>query len=262
MIGIFDSGIGGLTAVKEVLKQLPEYQIIYFGDTARTPYGNKSSETIKKYAFQDTDFLIKKGAKLIIVACNTASALGFQDLKDKFNLPIFEVITPAVEKAVLISKNKRIGVIGTRTTIESGIYQNLIKKIDSKIEVFSQACPLLVPLIEENWPKKPEMKMIVKKYLYPLKLKQIDTLILGCTHYPIIKDLIQIKMGQRVKLVDSAEEIVIKVKKFLEENKEMEKELAKGSQHQFFLSDITAKAQEVGSKWLESKVKFQLANFE
>jgi len=262
MIGIFDSGIGGLTVVKEVLKQLPEYQIIYFGDTARTPYGNKSPKIIQQYAFKNTQFLIKKGAKLIIVACNTASAVAFNDLKSKYNLPIFEVITPAVEKAVSITKKKRVGVIGTRATIESGIYQNLIKKINLKIDFFPQACPLLVPLIEENWMKKPETKMILKKYLYPLKLKQIDTLILGCTHYPIIKDLIQIKMGKRVKLVDSAEEIVIKLKQFVENNKGIEKGLAKNRDHQFYLSDITSRAQEIGNKWLETKIKFQLANFE
>ena len=248
--------------VKEALKQLPEYQIIYFGDTARTPYGNKSSETIKKYAFQDTDFLIKKGAKLIIVACNTASAVAFQDLNDKFDVPIFEVITPAVEKAVSVSKNKRIGIIGTRATINSQVYEKQIKEINQKIAVFSQACPLLVPLIEENWLKKPELKTIVKKYLYPLKLKQIDTLILGCTHYPIIKDLVQIKMGKGVKLVDSASEVVLEVKKFLDANKEIEKRLLKGKEHAFLLSDIAPKAREIGNQWLETNIKFQLANLE
>ena len=192
MIGIFDSGIGGLTVVKEIFKQLPQYQITYFGDTARTPYGNKSKELITKYAFEDTDFLLKKGAKLIVVACNTASAVASEELKNRYkDIPIFEVITPAVDKAIKVTQNKRIGVIGTKATVQSRIYEKQINKLNKDIKVLPKACPLFVPLAEEGWIKKPETKMIAKKYLHSLKIQQIDALILGCTHYPLLKELIQ-----------------------------------------------------------------------
>lgn len=257
MIGIFDSGLGGLTVVKEMFKKLSEYQLIYFGDTARYPYGNRGPDIIEQYAHEDTRFLREKGAKLIIIACNTASAVAYPGLKKKFpNFPIFEVISPAVEAAVQKTKNKKIGVIGTRATINSGMYEKLIKARDKEIQVFSNPAPLLVPLVEENWLKKPETKTILKKYLYSLKLKQIDTLILGCTHYPFLKDIIQEKMGKRVALVDSAEEVVKKVKKYLETNKALEKEL-RGQKHEFFVSDLTPQAQQLANKWFDNKVKLE-----
>ena len=257
MIGIFDSGLGGLTVVKEMFRQLPEYQMVYFGDTARYPYGNRGPGIIEQYAHEDARFLLGKGAKLIIIACNTASAIAYPGLKKKFpNLPLFEVISPAVEAAVQRTKNKKIGVIGTRATINSGMYKKLIKARDKDIQVFSKAAPMLVPLVEENWLKRPETKMILKKYLYPLKLKQIDNLILGCTHYPFLKNIIQEKMGKRVILVDSAEEVVGKVKKYLEENKEMAREL-EGNKHEFFVSDLTPQAQDLANKWFDNQVKLQ-----
>lgn len=257
MIGIFDSGIGGLTVVKKVFEILPEYQILYFGDTARTPYGGRGEEVIKKYALEDAQILIKNKVKIIIVACNTVSAVAVDFLKEKFKLPIFEVVTPAVEKAIKMTHNKRIGVIGTRATINSKIYPILIQKIASQIETFQNATPLLVPLVEEGWLKKSETKMIVKKYLYPLKLKQIDTLILACTHYPFLREIIQQKVGQRVKLVDPGEEVVLKVKEFLKQNPEIEKTLVKNNQHQFLVSDLTPKFQELAVKWLGRAIKLE-----
>ncbi len=257
MIGIFDSGIGGLTVVKELFEQLPEYQIVYFGDTARTPYGNKSKETIVKYAAENTQFLINKGAKVIVIACNSASAAASEGLQEKFDYPIFEVINPAVERALAVTKNKRIGVIGTRATVNSGIYEKLLKEKDPEVQVFSKPCPLLVPLVEEGWLNKPETKRIVKSCLHDLKAKQVDTLILGCTHYPLLKDVISVKIGKRVNLVDSAEEIVKKIKEFLDNNPEVEKVLTKNQDHKFFVSDLTPHFFEIAKRWLGRDIKLE-----
>lgn len=252
MIGVFDSGVGGLTVVKELRKQLPEYDLIYFGDTARTPYGNKSKETIIKYALEDADFLISKGAKVLVVACNTASAVAFDALKEKYpNIPMFEVITPAVEQAVGATKNNRVGVIGTRATIDSGIYEKKLKEKNNALIIKSQSCPLFVPFIEEGWIKKIELKMIARRYLSPLKHHNIDTLILGCTHYPIIKDIIQKKIGERVKLIDSAEAVSEKIKNFLEIHN---LELSKIGKLEIYLSDKTAQAQTMVNKILKNNV--------
>jgi glutamate racemase len=257
MIGIFDSGIGGLTVVKRVFEILPGYQILYFGDTARTPYGGRSREVIQKYALEDAEILIENGAKIIIIACNTVSAVAFDFLKEKIKLPIFEVVTPAVEKAIQITRNKRIGVIGTRATVSSKIFEKLIHEKNPQIQVFQNPAPLLVPLVEEGWLKKPETRMIVKKYLLPLKLKQIDTLILACTHYPFLKEIIQRKVGQRVKLVDPGEEVVLKIKKFLTQNPEIEKSLIKDEKHKFMVSDLTPKFQEMAKNWLGREVRLE-----
>lgn len=246
--------------VREMLKQLPEYQLIYFGDTARTPYGTKSKETIVKYAVEDTNFLLGKGAKLIIVACNTASALASAELKERFpNIPIFEVVMPAVRKTLVVTKKKRVGVIGTYGTIGSGIYEKLIKEANPEIQVFSRACPLFVPLVEEGWLLKPETKRIAKSYLHPLRLKEIDTLILACTHYPLLKSVIQPKIGRRVKLVDSAEEVVGGIKKFLKDNPEIEKTLVRGDDHKFYASDLTPRFINIAEKWLGRAVKVEKA---
>lgn len=261
MIGIFDSGIGGLTVVKEVFKQLPPYQIIYFGDTARTPYGNKSKELITHYAFEDTNFLLSKGANLIIVACNTVSAVASDELKKKYkDIPIFEVITPAVDKAVKVTQNKRIGVIGTRATINSRIYEDKIKAIKNGFQIFGKACPLFVPLVEEGWAERPETKIIAKKYLFSLKSRQIDTLILGCTHYPLLRNLIHVKMGKRVNLVDPAEETVLNVKKFLAENPATEKNLARNNHHEFYFSDITQNLKNIAASWLGQSIEPKLVS--
>lgn len=256
MIGIFDSGIGGLTVVKEIFQHLPEYQTVYFGDTARTPYGNKSKETIIKYAIQDTEFLLQKGAKIIVVACNTASAVAADELKKKYtDIPIFEVITPAVAKATKVTKNKRIGVIGTRATINSHIYEDKIKSVKNGFKIISKPCPLFVPLVEENWIKKPETKTIAKKYLYPLKLQQIDSLILGCTHYPLLKNIIQEKIGKKVTLIDPAEQVTLQIKQYLADNPDLEKILKKNNQPEFYFSDIAPHLAQLAQNWLEQKIK-------
>ncbi len=258
MIGVFDSGVGGLTVVREIIKKLPDYKIIYFGDTARTPYGTKSKETIIKYAREDAKFLLDHGAKIIVIACNTASAVAAEVLQEELNVPVFEVIIPAVSAAVSATRGK-IGVIGTRATIRSGVYEEMIKKENKNIEVESQACPLLVPLVEEAWLNQPETKKIVRKYLQPLKNKQIDTLILGCTHYPVLKNIIKTRIGRKVKLVDSAEEVVGNLEKFLAKNSEVEKSLEKDGEHKFFVSDLTEQVPKIAEKLLGRAVKFEKA---
>jgi glutamate racemase len=258
MIGIFDSGIGGLTVVRALMDQLPGYDIVYFGDTARTPYGSKSPKTVIDYALQDTEFLVKKGAKIIIMACNTASSVATESVVGRFDVPIFEVITPAVESAVTSLKEMRIGVIGTRATINSKIYEQKIKALRPEASVYSVACPLLVPLVEEGWLKKPETRMIVKKYLHPLKVRQVTGLILGCTHYPILKPIIARKIGARVNIIDSSVAVSLKVKRYLTSHPELDEALNKSGAFDLFVSDITAQFEKTAKSILKKNVKLRL----
>ncbi len=238
MIGIFDSGVGGLTVVKEVFKELPEYQIIYFGDTARLPYGTKGADFVKKYSVKITEWLLKKNAKVVIVACNTSSAWASELLKKKFKkTPIFEMINPAVEEAVKTTRNKKIGIIGTPGTVKSNAYQKKIFEKDLSVKIFSKACPLLVPLVEEGWVDNEITAEILKTYINPLKEEGIDTLILGCTHYPLLKSLIEKTIGSGIKIINPAESTVREIKKFLEKNLVSNQKVKKGSGHQFFFSD-------------------------
>ncbi len=239
MIGIFDSGIGGLTVVRAVMDALPGYDILYFGDTARTPYGNKSEKTVIEYALEDTEFLLKQGASVIVVACNTASSVATETLRQRFDVPVYEVVSPAVDAALKVSPKSIIGVIGTRATIESGIYEKKIKEKNPEARVYAAACPLLVPLVEEGWLDKPETRMIVKKYLHPLKTRQIDTLILGCTHYPLLKDIIAHKIGKRVQVIDSSTAVAAQIKTFLASSPKLDQSLSKNAHAEFFVSDIT-----------------------
>lgn len=257
MIGVFDSGVGGLTVVAQLKKQLPQVSFIYLGDNARTPYGNRSPEVIKKYCRDDVDFLIAKGAKAIIVACNTASALAGEFLQQSYSIPIFEVIKPAAQAATNISHG-RIGIIGTRGTISSDAYGKAIKSLNKQTEIFSQTCPLFVSLVEENWLKKPESKMIAKKYLMPLKIKDIDTLILGCTHYPLMKKIIQAKIGRRVRLIDPAEEVVRELKGFLLKNPNFP---LNGGQSEFYSTDPDARFKEIAKNWLRESISLKKAQW-
>ena len=248
--------------VREILKQLPDYQITYFGDTARAPYGNKSRDTIIQYAMQDTQFLLNQGAKIIVIGCNTASAIAADALKKKFpTIPFFDVITPAVSASIKVSKNKRLGVIGTRATIDSGIYEKKIKEKHQGFQIFSKACPLFVPLVEENWIKQPFTKVVARKYLYTLRLKQIDSLILGCTHYPLLRDIIQNKIGKKVILIDPAEHVAMDIKRFLSEHSDLEESLSNSQQHQFYFSDITPHLIDLIHKWLGQKINPRLHSF-
>ena len=249
MIGIFDSGIGGMTVARAVEQLLPGYPLIYFGDIARTPYGTKSPETIIDYSLRNTDFLLKKGASLIIIACNTASSVATDRLRQEFQVPIIEVVTPAAEKAITRTKTGRIGIIGTRATVKSDIYNRIITGRHPEFKVFSQACPLLVPLVEEGWISKRETKMIVRRYLHPLQNNQIDTLVLGCTHYPLLKEVIQARIGRHVHLIDSSVEAARHLQKMLQEHPDLVQKCDEQSvEHTYYVSDLTDSAQHVAAR--------------
>ena len=206
MIGVFDSGIGGLTVVRQIRSLMPNEDIIYLGDTARVPYGTKSQETVVRFACEDAQFLVEQGVKAIVVACNTASAWSLPVLNRYFHLPICGVIVPGSEAALIVSRNKRVGVIGTASTVRSKAYDTAMKERLSNVEVFAQACPLLVPLVEEGWLSHPVTFKVLEEYLTPLVIEQIDTLILGCTHYPLLAAAIGYVMGDGVALVSSSQE--------------------------------------------------------
>ncbi len=258
MIGVFDSGIGGLSVVKALWRYLPDYQIVYFGDTARFPYGTKGVEVIKRYAYENAQFLIEQGAQIIVIACNTASAVALDYLSQKLPVPVLGVIEAGAIRAAELTKNNKIAIIGTRATIQSRVYENKLKKIDAGFKVYSQACPLLVSLVEEGWLKYPESRLVLKRYLAPLKKQKIDTLVLGCTHYPLAKNAIQQVVGSRVKLVDSGEALAVHLARFLKEEGLVGK-IKKGSKHQFFVSDLTPNLEAISQKWLNKKIKWQLS---
>jgi len=212
-IGIFDSGVGGLTVFHEIKKALPHKDIVYFGDTARVPYGSKSQRTIIQYSLQNMIFLLQQHIELLVVACNTSSAFAIEELKKHSNIPIIGVIMPGAKKAMSVSINKRIGIIGTEGTIKSGSYEKALKTLDDRCEVFSKPTPLLVPLVEENWITHKVTKEIIQEYLQEFLEKDIDTIIMGCTHYPVLKNVIQEVVGGSITLVDSAESIALELKK-------------------------------------------------
>jgi len=249
MIGIFDSGVGGMTVARAVEMLLPEFQLIYYGDLARTPYGSKSPETITGYSINNAEFLLAHGAKAIIIACNSAASVASEILRQKFDVPIFEVITPAVDRAISSTVSGNIGVIGTRATIRSNIYDEKIKQKAPQFQVVSQSCPLLVPLVEEGWLDSRETKMILRKYLAPLKQKHIDTLVLGCTHYPLLKDLIQHRMGRKkIVLIDSSIEVAETLRTYLNETPTFRDTLSRGKVNRYFVSDITQAAVNTAEK--------------
>ena len=214
-IGVFDSGVGGLTVIKELIQQLPYEDMIYFGDTARVPYGIKSRETVIRFSIEDILFLLKHEVKLICVACNTVSSMALPVIKNHFRVPIVGVISPGAKEAVYATKNKRIGVIGTHATISSRAYENEIKALDSRIKITAKACPLFVPFVEEGWIEERAVSDVAKRYLMPLKDAGVDTVILGCTHYPLLKSVITKIMGSGVVLIDSAKQVACEVKQIL-----------------------------------------------
>lgn len=265
MIGIFDSGLGGLITFKEIKKLLPKYSYIYLGDTLRSPYGGRSQEVVYEYTKNAVDFLFDKGCKLIVVACNTASSDALRKIQQE-HLPkinndksknILGVVRPLVEEAIDVSKTKRIGVVGTRATINSNVYGIELKNLDKNIKVFQKSCPLLVPLIEENWIKRPETKMILKKYIRELKDCNIDTLILGCTHYPILLNDFKNIMGHRINVLDSSKIIAEKLKIYLENHPEIESGLEKNGKVEYLATDITENFEKMSQMILSKKVKFE-----
>lgn len=217
-IGVFDSGIGGLTVVSALRRLLPNEQIFYIGDTARVPYGGKSAATVERYSREIASMLLAENSKAIIVACNTASALALPKLEETLPVPVLGVIQPGAEAALAATRNGHIGVIGTRATVRSGAYERALKSLQPDVRVTVQACPLLVPLIEEGWLESNVTDQVIARYLAPLIAEGIDTLILGCTHYPLLRPAIGRALGDSVRLVDSAENCAKAVRQLLEEN--------------------------------------------
>lgn len=307
MIAVFDSGYGGLTVLKPIMDLLPQYDYLYLGDNARAPYGNHSQETIQSFCEQAVEYLFDQGATLIIFACNTASAAALRHVQEKYlNGPhekdrkILGVLIPVAEKAVEISKNGRIGVIGTRATVASKAYEHELVKVAQaqsesesisrssilpgassdathsstltaqdhyaqnhpaqahpthRLSIHSQACPLLVPLIEEGWHKKPEATMILKKYLHPLKSCNLDTLILGCTHYPFMLKQITRIMGRKTTVLPCGEVTAESLKDYLQRHPEIESKLSKNSTRQFLTTDSPARFQDFVQKNFGMKIK-------
>ena len=202
-VGVFDSGIGGLTVAREIMRNLPSEKIVYFGDTARVPYGSKSRETVIRYSRQIVHFLETQQVKAIVIACNTASALALDTIEKEIDLPIIGVVKPGAQMAVETTQNKRVGVIATESTIQSGLYQQLITEADPAITVYGKPCPLFVPLVEEGWTKDPITEEVARRYLAEILDKDIDTLIMGCTHYPLLTEIIADIMSPGVTLIDS-----------------------------------------------------------
>lgn len=243
-IGIFDSGVGGLTVVKEVIKELPFEETVYFGDTARVPYGSKSKETVTKFSSQIIRFLKSKNVKAVIIACNTVSSNSFDELTEEFpGLPIIEVVGPGVESCLKITKNNIVGVIGTEATIKSGAYEKRIKALNPEIKVYSKACPLFVPLAEEGWTNNDVAKKTAQIYLKELIDIGIDSILLGCTHYPLLKACIGETVGESVKIVDPAAATAKKMKDFLDKNNMLNN--GNTEKHTFYVSDDNKKFSDI-----------------
>jgi glutamate racemase len=242
-IGVFDSGVGGLTVAREIMRQIPDERIVYFGDTARVPYGSKSQETIIRFSRQIVRFLKTKGVKAIVVACNTASALALETIKPELDIPIIGVLKPGAKVAAEVTKNGKIGVIATESTIASQLYTEVIHSHNPNAQVLGKPCPLFVPLVEEGWLKDPVTVEVANRYLEPLLESGIDTLIMGCTHYPLLRSTLREIMGEKVNLVNPAYETARELKRLLEE-----KDLANDGKyvpsegmHQFYVSDAANK---------------------
>jgi glutamate racemase len=260
-IGVFDSGVGGLTVVKQLLKRLPWESIVYFGDTARIPYGTKSEAIVRRYALEDSFFLLDKNVKVVVVACNTASAVAVPMLKQVLPVPVIGVIEPGAQAAVRYSKNQKIGVIGTAATIRSNSYNKEIQALAPEAQIIAQACPLFVPLVEEGWTDDETTYLVAKRYLQGLQNK-IDTLILGCTHYPLLKNAIQKTVGSKVNLIDSGVETASTVEQILNKNKLLA-DVEQIPKNYFYLSDMPYKFQEIAERFLERSVPHvETINFE
>jgi len=252
-IGVFDSGVGGLTVVKELIRQLPYENIVYFGDTARVPYGIKSRETVIRFSIENILFLLKQDVKLICVACNTVSSFALPVIKSHFRVPIVGVVTAGVREAVYATQNKRIGVIGTRGTIKSLTYENEIKQLAPEVRVTALACPLFVPFVEEGWLKGKVVLDVARTYLKPLKRACVDTVILGCTHYPLLKPVIKEVLGNNVTLIDSAKQVAIEVKKVLAAENLLNNN--RKALHKFYVSDNPEWFSSIAERFLGSPIR-------
>ena len=241
-IGVFDSGVGGLTVAREIMRNLPKEDIVYFGDTARVPYGSKSKDNIIRYSRQIINFLKTKDVKAIVIACNTASALALEEMKKEFDLPIIGVVEPGARAALTVSKTRKIGVIGTEATVRSSMYEKIIQGTSPEAEVIAKACPLFVPLVEEGFKKHPVTEQIIDYYLSSFKESEIDALILGCTHYPLLRSKIREYVGEKIELINPAYETAMDLKQLLKEL-DMENPDIEGDHgsYSFYVSDAADK---------------------
>jgi len=251
-IGIFDSGVGGLTVLKEVARLLPDEELLYVGDTARVPYGTKSPETVRRYAMEVAEFLVGQGVKMLVVACNTASAVALESLASRFRIPVVGVIAPGARRATSLSSNRRIGVIGTEGTVKSGAYTREILGLAPDAEVFSAPCPLFVPLAEEGWAEHRIARLAAEEYLAPLLAENIDALVLGCTHYPLFKHTLHELLGGAIHLVDSAEETA---KTVVARLPEVGANAAGRGSIRFFVTDVPDRFTRVGSAFLGKRLE-------
>jgi len=253
-IGIFDSGLGGLTVVKAVMRQLPSEDIVYLGDTARVPYGTKSPESIIRFSKQNVSALLKHKVKMVIIACNSSSSHAIPALRKQFDVPIIGVLGPGVKKAASVTRNKKVGIIATPATILSGAYAKQIRKTKPGVKVYSQACPLFVPLVEEGWFDRKVTREIAAEYLSGLKKAGIDTLILGCTHYPLLKKMLRKVMGPKVVLVDSAREVAGEAKKRLEALG-LDRTRPRRASRRFFISDESKHFGRLAQRFLGTPIR-------
>ncbi len=253
-IGVFDSGIGGLTVLKEIIREIPHEHTIYLGDTARVPYGIRSAETVIRYAFENTQFLFSKDIKLLVVACNTASSVSLEAVMQQTSIPVIGVIEPGAKAAVEVTQSGKVSVIGTEATVHSGAYARAIRQRDARIEVTSLACPLFVPLVEEGWIDGPIVKMIVEKYLSDINTGGIDTVVLGCTHYPLLKGVIADVMGDGVRLIDSAVETSREVSRVLR-TLGLERAQDAGARREFYVTDSPERFSKVGEAFIGQKME-------
>lgn len=241
-IGVFDSGVGGLTVVREIIRQLPDENIVYFGDTARVPYGSKSKNTIIRFSEQIIRFLKTKQVKAIVIACNTASALALDAVRDEFDVPILGVVIPGARAAVDATTNGKVGVVGTEATVQSGMYTKVIQEMNPEIEVIEKACPLFVPLVEDGFKEHHVTQEVIDYYLDSMKKTDIDAMILGCTHYPLLRSKIRAYMGEKIQIVNPAYETAMDLRKLLKEmDMENDGTVTAASRYEFFVSDAAEK---------------------
>lgn len=252
-IGVFDSGIGGLTVLKALARLMPREQLIYLGDTARVPYGSRSSETVIAYSIENTDFLVERAVKLLVVACNTSSAVALDVLAERYSIPVIGVIQPGARAAIEATRRGRVGVIGTEATINSGAYDRVLRSLRPDVEIFTRACPMFVPLAEEGWVANDVARRTVVTYLTSLKRSGIDTLILGCTHYPLLHRLISAFLGPEVRLVDSAQETAREVHGWLS-TRGITRRGGRATAPSFFITDNPDRFARVGERFYGASV--------
>ncbi len=255
-VGIFDSGIGGLTVVRELRRLLPQEDLVYLGDVARFPYGTKSAETITRFALEDASFLTRRAARAVVVACHSASSVALPELERRLSVPVIGVVEPGARALVTATRRGRVGVIGTDATIRAGAYQRALKKIEPKVEVVARATPLLVALAEEGWVDGPVTEAVCRRYLADLVEEGIDALLLGCTHFPLLEPVIARVVGERVKVVDSAAATAAAVAAVVgQERRETRSTNSEGRRLKVYLTDLSPGFETVGSRFLGAPIE-------